>query len=246
MASLKKFLRYSLKIEGGAGYQCFLDEIMGRSVVRPVTICGYRMHVRTNTKDLALAISSFHEKEYENIRISDPRVIVDAGANIGTSSIYFATRFPESRIYAIEPEAGNFELLQRNVKDFPNVIPIQAAIWGEDCTRTIQNRFTGNWGFTVSETNNKIESTGQEVDCITISTLMKKYELASIDLLKMDIEGGEKDVLEHAQNWIDSVNTITIELHDRICMGCDRAFYLATKDFSVFEKNGEKVTAYRQ
>ena len=75
--------------------------------------------------------------------------------------------------------------------------------------------------------------------------MRNSYGIESIDLLKMDIEGGEKDVLENAQGWIDCVDTITVELHDRICMGCDRAFYLATKDFVRFEKQGEKVTAYR-
>jgi hypothetical protein len=38
---------------------------------------------------------------------------------------------------------------------------------------------------------------------------------------------------------------MTVELHDRISMGCTRAFYLATKDFDVFEIHGEKITAYR-
>jgi len=74
---------------------------------------------------------------------------------------------------------------------------------------------------------------------------MNEHGIESIDLLKMDIEGGEKDVLENSQEWIGSVSAMTIELHDGISMGCSRAFYLATKDFKVFETHGEKVTAYR-
>jgi FkbM family methyltransferase len=46
----------------------------------------------------------------------------------------------------------------------------------------------------------------------------KEHGIESIDLLKMDIEGGEKDVLEKSLGWIDSVDTMTVELHDRICM----------------------------
>ncbi len=74
---------------------------------------------------------------------------------------------------------------------------------------------------------------------------MEKYSIDKIDLLKMDIEGGEKNVLENSSDWIDSVDIITVELHDRICVGCDRAFYLSTKDFKTFEKHGEKITAYK-
>jgi hypothetical protein len=71
------------------------------------------------------------------------------------------------------------------------------------------------------------------------------YNLACIDILKMDIEGGEKNVFEAAGDWIDRVNCITIELHDKICMGSDRAFYLATKAFRRFLKDDDRVTAYR-
>ena len=74
---------------------------------------------------------------------------------------------------------------------------------------------------------------------------MQNYDIDTIDIFKMDIEGGEKDVLEDATEWMGKVDVFTAELHDRICMGCDRAFYLATKDFVRFEKHGEKVTAYR-
>lgn len=136
-------------------------------------------------------------------------------------------------------------MLLKNTQGYPNVTAIKAAIWGSDDKRTIQNRNTGHWGYTISETENQVESTGQEIDCLTINSLMKKHEKEFIDILKMDIEGGEKDVLEKSSEWIDAVNVITVELHDRICMGCDRAFYLATQDFKTFEKHGEKVTAYR-
>ena len=242
---IRRLLRYPKRIDGYAGYLCILDEILGRELVRRMNINGYQVRLRTNTPDLDVAISSLSGKEYDHIKLSAPKTIVDAGANIGTSSIFFATKYPGARIFAIEPEAGNFELLKENTKNFRNIVPIRAAIWGEDCTRTIQNRFTGHWGYTVSETTNRIESTGQEINCVTMKSLIKEYGIESIDLLKMDIEGGEKDVLENAQGWIDRVDTITVELHDRICMGCDRAFYLATKDFVTFEKQGEKVTAYR-
>ena len=242
---IKKRLRYLREIDGYAGYLCILDEILGRELVRPINIKGYQLHVRTNTPDLNVAISCLYENEYNHIRLSAPKTIVDAGANIGTSSIFFAIKYPGARVFAIEPEAGNFELLKKNTKNYDNIVPIRAAIWGENCTRTIQNRFTGHWGYTVSETKNKIKSTGQEINCVTMNSLRTEYGIDSIDLLKMDIEGGEKVVLENAQSWIDCVDTITVELHERICMGCDRAFYLATKDFVRFEKQGEKVTAYR-
>jgi hypothetical protein len=52
-----------------------------------------------------------------------PRVILDAGANIGLTSVYFAKKYPHARIVAIEPEASNFDVLTRNVRPYPSIIP---------------------------------------------------------------------------------------------------------------------------
>jgi len=237
--------QYLAAVDGAGAYACIIDELTGRERQRTVHIAGKDLLVRSSTPDLRVAISSLVDREYQEIRCTDPKIIIDAGANIGTSSIYFAEKFPRARILALEPESGNFELLKKNVVHYENVVPIKAAIWGSVDRRVIQNRNTGHWGYTVSDSQQAAVSTGQEIDCVTISGLMSEYDIDRIDLLKMDIEGGEKDVLENSQGWIDSVEIMTVELHDRICMGCDRAFYLATKDFVRFEKHGEKVTAYR-
>lgn len=233
------------RIQGSGAWLCILDSMLNREVVRLVSIKGTQVYVRSNTPDLEVAFSSLYDEEYGSIRLSHPKIIIDAGANIGTSSIFFARKFPDARIFAVEPEASNFQLLRKNLKQYPNVVVVQAAFWGTNGMRKIRNRFTGHWGYTVAETTNRIQETGQETNCVTIDSFMKEHGIESIDLLKMDIEGGEKDVLENSQGWIDSVTTMSVELHDRISMGCSRAFYLATKDFNVFEKHGEKVTAYR-
>lgn len=243
---LRRVRQYFRAIEGLGAFKCILDELLNREVVRPIVISGTKLWVRTNTPDLLVAIAGLYELEYENVRCTDPKTIIDAGANIGTSSLFFSKKFPNSKIYAIEPENGNFEMLIRNTRNNLNVVAVKAAIWGQVDRRVIQNRETGHWGYTISNTENAVESTGQEIDCITINGLMDEYHIDNIDLLKMDIEGGEKDVLENSASWINSVDIITVELHDRICMGCDRAFYLATKNYKVFEKHGEKVTAYRE
>lgn len=148
-------------------------------------------------------------------------------------------------VYAIEPEQGNFALLVCNTSHLNNVVPVRAALWGNDETREIHNRLTGHWGYTIAETNNCTEPTGQETTCIALATLIEQYGIREIDLLKMDIEGGEKAVFESSRCWIDKVRIITVELHDRICAGCTDAFTTATTHFKHFEKAGEKVTAYR-
>lgn len=243
---LRTMSRYFKAIQGSDAWICFFDSLFNKETLRKITINGTQVFVRTNSPDIEVAVSSLHEKEYGHLKISNPKFIIDAGANIGTSALFFAKKYPQAKIIAIEPEEKNFEILKKNIEGFNNVIPIKAAIWGSSEKREIQNRFTGHWGFTVSETENKKEATGQTIDCIPVDALMEKYNFEKIDLFKMDIEGGEKNVLENSASWINKVDVMTVELHDRITMGCDRAFYLATEKFAAFEKHGEKVTAYQK
>lgn len=223
-----------------------LDRVLRRTKIRSLTISGEDLQVRSNTSDLIVAISSLMEGEYDNVECVCPSVIIDAGANIGTSAIAFARRFPKSRVFAIEPENENYELLRKNTAPYMNIFPIKAAIWGEEQVRSIRSRFTGPWGYTISETEDAAEPTGQSIRCVTVESILQAYDLEWIDILKMDIEGGEKSVFDACGRWIDKVGVLVVELHDRISMGCSRSFYLATKGFERFEKHGEKVIAYRK
>ncbi len=54
-------------------------------------------------------------------RRSSPETIVDAGANIGVTSIYFANRYPGAKIFAVEAEASNFAMLVKNTQAYPSI-----------------------------------------------------------------------------------------------------------------------------
>lgn len=220
-------------------------EILGIEKLIKIKVCHSEIYVRTNSPDVKVTQRTLYNSEFSDIKYVDPNTIIDVGAYIGTSSIYFSKKYPNALIYAIEPEKNNYELLLKNIEGFAKIIPINSAIWGLNEEREIFNRFTGHWGYTVSETFNKSESTNQFVKCLTISDIIRKYKISTIDILKLDAEGSEKSILNNSKAWIDKVNIISAELHDSIVLGCDRAFYLATKDFSHFEKKGEKITAYR-
>jgi FkbM family methyltransferase len=222
-----------------------MDLLLGRSLIRKINLAGTEFYVRSNTDDVKVAITCLFNEEHCDVRCENPDVIIDAGANIGSSAVYFARRFPNARIIAIEMEKGNYDMLVMNTRGRPNIIPIHAALWSEHTKRMINDRHTGHLGYTISETSNVMDSTGQEVECVTISELIQKYDLRRINLLKMDIEGAEKAVLEHSADWMDKVDAITAELHDRISPGCDRAYYIATRNFKSTVKYGEKIIAYK-
>jgi len=221
-----------------------MGELLNHVRVHQAELGGTALYLRTGTSDLRVAASSLLHGEYLGINHPHPRVIVDAGANIGSSSIFFSSHFPEAKIFALEPDEENFRLLQKNTVKHRNIVPLKVALWSTSGERILMDRHTGPWGYTLAETE-EAEPSGQAVKCITLKQLMQEQELNKIDILKIDIEGGEKALMEASGEWISQVDIISIELHDRIVAGCSRAFYLATKNFSRFEQKGEKVTAYR-
>ncbi len=93
----------------------------------------------------------FVDEEYSFGLPSSAKVIVDVGAYIGLTSIFYAKKFPKARIFAIEPERSNFELMLKNLRPYPNVTPIHSALWSSESYVSIGAPLPGaldNWGFT--------------------------------------------------------------------------------------------------
>ena len=76
---------------------------------------------------------------------------------------------------------------------------------------------------------------------MTIDKIMKDYSLAKIDILKVDIEGAEKEVFSETSSWIEKVDSIIIELHERMKVGCNRSFYCGSNGFENEWIQGENV-----
>lgn len=199
------------------------------------------MTLRVRTTDVYVYISVIKEGEYFIDLPANPQIIVDAGANIGAASIYFSHRYPEARIIAIEAEASNFEVLQKNVRPYPLITPIHAALWNKDGeievgTPAAATGAVGNSAFMTRE--------GSGVRAITMPTLMKELQLPKIDLLKVDIEGAEKEVFETC-DWMGHVQCLMVELHDRFRHGCREAVTAVTHEFSSQER-GETTIFVRK
>jgi FkbM family methyltransferase len=174
--------------------------------------------LRVGTTDVSVFHQVIRHEVYNFGLPAKADVIVDAGANIGLASMFYAQKFPRARIFAIEAERSNFEAMLDNVRPYTNIVPIHAALWN----RVGRIRVTdpppgafGNWGFAVSD---------EAGDCpaLTVSSLMRQFRIDRIDLLKIDIEGGEKEVFA-CSDWQDKVDTIVIELHDRFKPGCSES-----------------------
>ena len=85
-----------------------------KGLKHPVFLSNYQADVTT-------LFQIFFAKEYKVPSDLSPDFIIDCGANIGFSAIYFANEFPTSKIIALEPDKQNFGFLQKNTSFYKNV-----------------------------------------------------------------------------------------------------------------------------
>jgi FkbM family methyltransferase len=192
-----------------------------------------KIFLRNNYSDVAIFKQVFLEEQYYlyNFPLKEANRIIDAGANIGLAAIYFSRQFPDAEIISIEPELNNFQQLQKNTSNNSNIHCENAAIWGKDDLVEINNPDSLAASFMVSDKTVSIN--GASIPAITISSLLAKYNWDSIDILKMDIEGAEKEVFENnnAGKWLAKTRLLIIELHDNYKPNCSKTFFKALEPF---------------
>ncbi len=189
----------------------------------------YPIKLRTNTSDLDVIEEIFIDEDYGFPINCEPQLIIDGGAYAGYSSVFFANRFPQAKIIAIEPEASNFKLLKDHTRNYKNIELINAGIWNKPGYLRIKDIGLGHYGFMVEEVTDIDKFSFKAV---TIGEILKRSGYKDIDLLKLDIEGSEKEVFSSDyEDWLSKVNVLIIELHDRIKPGCSAAFYQAVNQY---------------
>jgi FkbM family methyltransferase len=204
----------------------------------------FPFYLRVPSFDVPTFEQIFVSQEYHFDIKTPPKIIVDAGANIGLSSIYFSNRCPNSKIIAIEPEESNFEILKRNTMPYDNITPVHGALWHEDKRINLVDPGLGEWGFMTQAQDSVEERFGEilhEVRGMTVDTIMKEQGIEHIDILKIDIEGAEREVFRDPSSWLRKVDALIVELHERMKSGCNRSFYSSTNGFDDEWLDGESV-----
>ena len=211
---------------------------------------GKKIFIRKNTPDETVANSCLGDEFLMVLQIlaniNYENTIIDLGGYIGAAAIKFAITIPRCTVITVEPSPENFQILQLNTMQYKNIIALNAAI-GNVCSQMpIYSRNTGNWGHTlVSSPKDCIKpSVIDMVDVLTVPQILEKYSPSRnrLSLVKIDIEGGEVDLLSDP-GWIEDFAVATAELHDRIIDGCTNSWIAATSKksrFSIVEP-GEKM-----
>ena len=219
------------------------SKVTGHKPVVNVKVEGisHPVRLRIGTTDVATYRQVLVSRQYDFDEPDNAQFIIDAGANIGLSAVFFANRFPKAKIVAIEPEDSNYRMLCENAAPYPGIRPVRAALWRENEDLFLFDKGHGNHGFQISEDSKEDGSRVGAVLGLTVDAIMRESGVEKVDLLKIDIEGAEREVFEACSDWISKVGVLMVELHDEIKPGCEAAFRKATGGFTAAEERGETI-----
>ncbi len=186
-----------------------------------IKIGSYRqeIHLQGTDGELAILKEVFLDRIYtlpEDIAQS-VGVVVDAGANIGLTALFYALTYPHAHVYAFEPEPATFALLEKNVKQVPlnNVHLFKTALAGSEKvldffvhpTRNLEHSF-----FNIHTASSKIQ-----VSALSVDSLFDYLGVKKIDVLKLDVEGAEFEIIKNLTRLKD-VGFIMGEIHADIAL----------------------------
>jgi len=205
----------------------FVQRLVGRMTIQAPGI-SHTLNFRPGTTDIEVIRYVFKQQAFSITRLRrwpEIRVfleaqhkrgrrplIVDAGAHIGISTVFFALMFPTALVIAIEPEESNFDLLSKNTEGL-NVRCIKAALSSETQRARVLDPGEGHWAFRTESTNSE-----EGLPCVTLNSLYGEFggSQAFPFLVKINIEGAEEELFARNTDWVPNTGIIIIELHDKI------------------------------
>jgi FkbM family methyltransferase len=196
-----------------------------------ITVPGFgAFNIRPGTSDLKVVNEVFCKQDYdlsrcrqhcqvleryeEICRRGETPVVIDAGANIGAASIWFASRYPEAQVLAVEPDPENAARCSENTRTRENIVVIEAAIGSSSGAVRLTNPGGASW----SVRTQRCEAGGDARIC-TIQELVESVPQGRLLIVKIDIEGFESDLFSANTSWIDDTAVIVIEPHDWMLPG---------------------------
>ena len=207
----------------------------------------FNIKLRSKSSDIDVFKQIFIDHEYifisELINKYTPdnkiHTFIDIGANIGLATLYMSTLYQINTVIAVEPDDGNYNLLIHNLENIPSrFIPIKAAIWKDNSILEKQSiRDNRNWSYCYKEKTNADKDI-PEINGYTIQQIIVDHDIQNIDILKIDIEGGESQIFgskTEYSNLLRITNFLAIEIHDEISSRIE-IIDLISNYFSIYFK----------
>lgn len=237
-----------------------MDVAPALAVLQLNTPAGARLfHHRGTPADLAVVQQCFLQPQYAcpgvhgraidlgyaamRARDATP-LIVDLGANIGASVVWFAVRYPAARIAAFEPHPDNHRLLLQNRTGL-EVEAVQAAVCGTRGRASLVDPGQGEWSYRLAPGEAGLAVDCLAVDCLALGDCLRARiaDRVAPFILKVDIEGSEAALFDHQPELLRRFPVVILEPHDWLLPGSavSRGFFrwhaAGERDFVLHAEN---------
>ena len=208
---------------------------------------GTRVRVRPVGSDLATIAEIFHEEVYGGLAnvVRAPASVIDLGAHVGLSSLYFLRMFPSARVLAVEPNPESFALLETNLR--PWIVAgrcrlVRGAAWSDDCllAPSSDNEPHAHAGFSVRPAP---PGDSEPIQGYSMETLLGMTDAPIVDVVKMDVEGAESALLSADVDWLRTVRCLAVEFHGASRSELKFDALMARAGFVVVEQGRHTVVA---
>jgi FkbM family methyltransferase len=217
------------------------------------TVCGGRSFVYRGDSvgDVGVVKQVFENRDYlfgglpqyaafdrYRRKLARTPLVLDVGANIGASTVWLATQYPDAVVVAVEPEPKNCALWRQNCGGLTATL-IEGGLSSEDGLMFLDDPGRSDWGFRLSH----MPTGGPTVRTHGAVEVLREYDDCDPLIAKIDIEGGEADLFRHRTWWLGDFPLVIIELHDWLFPGAavSRNFFAALSshnfDFVVLGEN---------
>lgn len=213
-----------------------------------------QLEIRKKSSDFAVFKQVFIENEYEGLINNIKRFLhskeahatmLDVGANVGFTTVYVKSYFPSLKILAIEPYTPNVIQLKRNLvlNNSSSVAVFEGGMWTSNAVLSFKTDFLDSREWAVSLVD---DGKGDGVLCKTISLLKQDFGLEKIDIMKMDIEGGEKELFMNDifLSELKKIDVLAVEIHKEIISESTIHEILNDCNFEILVK-GETTFAFK-
>lgn len=188
--------------------------------IKKENIFGFEINAFDYHNILFLFTEIFYKNEYYFKTDNKSPIIFDCGSNIGFATIFFKWLYPESTIYAFEPDKNTFELLKYNVdkNNLKNIYLYNCAITDKIGYIDFYVDSEAPGSLIMSAKKERISADKVTVESITLTSVIEKHGIEAIDFMKMDIEGSEFEAINDLanNNHINIINRFVIEYHHKM------------------------------
>lgn len=155
----------------------------------------------------------FVNKEYLIKKIK-PKTVIDIGANLGDSSVFFGLTYPKAKVIAYEPSVSVYKLLEYNLKqnNLENVLSFKLGVGSKQGKVSFYENEQSGLSSMYGTASKSKKST---ISITTLTKIFKVNKIKKCDLLKVDCEGAEYDIiLNMDKSTLSRINNMVIEYHE--------------------------------